>query len=84
MRFGGEELAVFAHCADPAGALALAERIRHSVEQYKFQTKSGRMPVTVSGGVAYHAVGETLDALFARADKKLYEAKELGRNRIRD
>ena len=42
------------------------------------------MPVTVSGGVAYHAVGETLDALFARADKKLYEAKALGRNRIQE
>lgn len=42
------------------------------------------MPVTLRGGVAYHAVGETLDALFARADKKSYEAKEFGRNRIRD
>jgi diguanylate cyclase (GGDEF)-like protein len=84
VRFGGEELAVFAHCADPAGAVVLAERIRHSVEHFEFQTKTGRMPVTVSGGVAYHKVGETLDALFARADEKLYEAKELGRNRIRN
>jgi diguanylate cyclase (GGDEF)-like protein len=84
VRFGGEELAVFVHCADPAEAVALAERIRHSVEQSEFRSKAGRIPVTLSGGVAYHAVGETLDALFARADKKLYEAKELGRNRIRD
>jgi diguanylate cyclase (GGDEF)-like protein len=84
VRFGGEELAVFVRCADVAEAAALAERIRHRVEQTEFQSKTGRMPVTLSGGVAYHAVGETLDALFARADKKLYEAKELGRNRIRD
>lgn len=84
VRFGGEELAVFLHCADQAEAVAIAERIRHSVEQSEIQSKLGRMPVTLSGGVAYHAVGETLDALFARADKKLYEAKELGRNRIID
>jgi diguanylate cyclase (GGDEF)-like protein len=83
VRFGGEELAVFVRCADQAGAVVFAERIRRSVEQFEFTGKTGRMPVTVSGGVAYHAVGETLDALFARADKKLYEAKELGRNRIR-
>lgn len=82
VRFGGEELAVFVRCADQAEAVALAERIRHSVEQSEFQSKTGRMAVTLSGGVAYHAAGETLDALFARADKKLYEAKELGRNRI--
>lgn len=84
VRFGGEELAVFVRCSDQAETVAFAERIRHSVEQSEFQSKSGRMPVTLSGGVAYHAAGETLDALFARADKKLYEAKELGRNRIRD
>jgi diguanylate cyclase (GGDEF)-like protein len=84
VRFGGEELAVFVRCAGQAEAVAFAERIRHSVEQSEVRSKTGRMPVTVSGGVAYHAAGESLDALFTRADKKLYEAKELGRNRIRD
>lgn len=84
VRFGGEELAVFVHCADLAEAAALAERIRHTAEQSEFRSKAGRIPVTLSGGVAYHAVGETLDSLFARADRKLYEAKEGGRNRIRN
>jgi len=71
------------HCADATAAASLAERVRRNVEQSEFQSKTGRIPVTLSGGVAYHAAGEMLDALFARADKKLYEAKELGRNRIR-
>jgi diguanylate cyclase len=53
------------------------------VEHFEFQCKTERIPVTLSGGVAYHAIGESLDSLFARADKKLYEAKESGRNRIR-
>jgi len=84
VRFGGEELAVFVHCKDVAEAANLAERIRQRVEQFESLGKTGRIPVTLSGGVAYHAIGETLDALFARADKKLYEAKALGRNRIGD
>jgi diguanylate cyclase (GGDEF)-like protein len=82
VRFGGEEIAVFARCANLAEATALAERIRQRVVQTEFAASTVRMPVTLSGGVAYHEAGETLDALFARADAKLYEAKKLGRNRI--
>ncbi len=84
VRFGGEELAVFVRCADRPAVVAFSERLRHSVEHAEFPGRMGKIPVTVSGGVAYHEVGETLDALLAKADKKLYEAKELGRNRIRD
>lgn len=84
VRFGGEELAVFVRCTDAADATALAERIRRSVEQIEFRSSIGRVPVSLSGGVACHAAGETLDALFARADEKLYQAKEQGRNRIVD
>ena len=84
VRFGGEELAVLVRCANQAEAVAFAERIRRSVEQSDFPGKSGSIHITLSGGVAYHALGETLDSVFARADAKLYEAKNLGRNRIRD
>ncbi|MDP2680321.1 MAG: diguanylate cyclase [Rhodoferax sp.] len=83
VRFGGEEIAVFVQGADLAETLALAERIRQSVGQFMFQSKGQVIPVTLSGGVAIHTVGESLDALFSRADEKLYEAKERGRNQIR-
>ena len=82
VRYGGEELAVFMRCENLAEAVRLAERIRHSVEQFEFRDKTERVPVTLSGGVAYHVAGEPLDVFFARADKMLYEAKGLGRNRI--
>lgn len=82
VRFGGEELAIFAHCRDLAEVVALAERIRLSVEQTEFYSKGERIPVTVSGGAAYHMADETLDILFARSDDQLYKAKEGGRNRI--
>jgi len=82
VRFGGEELALFVRCTEPAQALAMAERVRLSVQQFEFCSQVGRIPVTLSGGLAYHTADETLDTLFARADKHLYEAKEGGRNRI--
>lgn len=83
VRFSGEELAVFVACADPAVVTALAERIRHRVEKFEFTGKASQISITVSGGVAFHQVKETIDDVFMRAGTKLREAKELGRNRIR-
>jgi diguanylate cyclase (GGDEF)-like protein len=83
VRFSGEELAVFVACADPAVVTALAERIRHRVEKFAFAGKASQISITVSGGVAFHQVKETIDDVFMRAGAKLREAKELGRNRIR-
>lgn len=83
VRFSGEELAVFVACADPAVVTALAERIRHRVEKHEFAGKANGISITVSGGVAFHQVKETIDDVFIRAGVKLREAKELGRNRIR-
>ena len=40
------------------------------------------MPVTVSAGVAQARAGETLEALTARADEAMLEAKRQGRNRV--
>jgi diguanylate cyclase (GGDEF)-like protein len=82
VRFGGEELAVFIQGGTETETAAIAERIQRRVAESEFQNKSGRVPVTLSGGVAWHVVGEKLDALFARADTKLYKAKSLGRNRV--
>lgn len=41
------------------------------------------LPVTVSGGLSmYPADGTDWDLLFSAADKRLYAAKQKGRNRI--
>lgn len=72
-RLGGEEFAVVLAATEREGGLEIAEAIRSAVED------SG---VTVSIGVAEWAPGMTLDALYARADKLLYEAKQAGRNRV--
>jgi diguanylate cyclase (GGDEF)-like protein len=82
VRFGGEEIAVFARADDPAEVGPLGERIRRQVEQQGVQTSRGHVAMTLSGGIAVHAIGESSEELFERADKKLYEAKNTGRNRV--
>ena len=51
-RFGGEEFAVIVAGADEAGALHLAERVRHGIEKGQVIFDGARLSVTVSIGVA--------------------------------
>lgn len=79
-RFGGEEFCVLAPETDAAGAMILAERLRHAIAE----KAEGAVPTTVSIGVAtLHPVTreDSLDGLIARADRALYRAKAAGRNR---
>lgn len=83
-RFGGEELIVLLPQTDLAGALAIAERIRHQVQALAVQWQGQAVTATVSLGVAaLHASHASVDALIRDADQALYEAKRAGRNRVR-
>lgn len=84
-RLGGEEFVLLFDDLDEADARALAERIRESVmaSPSPSPSSSSTPAVTVSGGLArYPDDGQTWDALFARADARLYRAKQAGRNTI--
>ncbi|WP_153109553.1 sensor domain-containing diguanylate cyclase [Propionivibrio limicola] len=80
IRFGGEEFIVFTP-ADGPTALAFAERVRQAVEDMRFDLEGAALRATISGGVASHRRGESLDDFMHRADQLLYEAKRSGRNR---
>ena len=85
-RIGGEEfLAVFAD-VPPAGAAAIAERLRDAVARTPVPIGSGvTLPVSISGGLVAVAGGTpapALSELLSRADAALYAAKAAGRNRI--
>jgi len=59
-----------------------AEKLRAKIENSPFNFKKERVPITMSFGVSeFHAL-ESPDAVFDRADKALYQAKNEGRNRI--
>ena len=62
----------------------VAERLRSGVEAMTVSTDQGHLSVTASfGGAWLGAVpaGVTAGELLKSADRKLYEAKEAGRNR---
>ncbi|MHB8835876.1 MAG: diguanylate cyclase [Candidatus Methylomirabilia bacterium] len=83
-RYGGEEFAVIMPEASLEVALLVAERLRAAVENHPVEGPSGPLRVTVSLGVAAVPRAETgvPAGLIAAADRALYRAKELGRNRV--
>jgi len=82
-RYGGDEFVVMLPDTPARGALEVAERIRHAVESTPFSADAGRVPCTVSIGIAsYPEDGRSIETLLARADRALYEAKAAGRNRV--
>ena len=77
-RYGGEEFGIILPITKKEEALVLAERIRKAVE-----TSPGLKNITISIGVAsFPEDGEKKEDLISSADKALYEAKRLGKNRI--
>ena len=81
-RLGGEEFAVVAPNMDDDLLLKLAERIRKAIATLTVESGNVRLRVTTSVGLAVWDGKEDADALFRRADKMLYQAKRLGRNRV--
>ena len=83
-RYGGEEFAVILPETGHEVALAVAERIRSKIRAHVF-TGKGQKParMTASLGIASHPTSETTpEELIDRADKALYKAKNLGRDRV--
>jgi diguanylate cyclase (GGDEF)-like protein len=85
-RYGGEEFAVILPETEPDGAVLIAERMREALAEQGMAQAPGdeRSMVTLSAGVAGRVPDEQSDVaeLVAAADRKLYEAKTLGRNRV--
>ena len=79
-RYGGEEFVLILPNTDAEGAMRLSETLRAHIESCHFKHGGRPVVVTVSGGVATFATGETKEEVFSRADASLYAAKAGGRN----
>jgi len=82
-RYGGEEFLIILPDTNLQSANIMAERILNLVRGYEFKTSKVNLKLTVSIGIAEYKQGETIDNFIERVDKKLYEAKNNGRNCIR-
>ena len=85
-RYGGEEFALVLPFTDPAGARAVAERVRARVAELEIPHAASVTAgvVTISVGVASAQAGPGAEPgdLLRQADAALYAAKQRGRNRV--
>jgi diguanylate cyclase (GGDEF)-like protein len=78
-RWGGEEFIIICTATNLEEASNLANKLREKVKEYSYSVKSEQ---TASFGVASFIADEDSKSFFVRADKALYNAKKLGRNRV--
>lgn len=82
-RYGGEEFAIILPRIAKTDAMDIAEKIRGLVEEQPFSVRREGFRTTISIGVAeFPCEDNTSSALIETADKRLYEAKRKGRNRV--
>ena len=81
-RLGGEEFGIYLDNISPSGAIGLAERCRLSINECRFTPNGEDHVLSISVGVAIASMDEDFTSLFSQADRRLYSAKEHGRNRI--
>ena len=81
-RYGGDEFVLLLPNTDRVRALAAAERVLEAVARTPF---AGEPPLALSLSIGLAALpedGPAAEALFERADQRLYQAKRQGRRRV--
>lgn len=81
-RYGGEELLLVLPGAAPGTPNLPIEHLRRAIPRIPFAYAGSRFRMTASFGVAWLEPNDTLEQLIGRADKALYAAKRLGRDRV--
>jgi len=84
-RLGGEEFCIFLPETDREGAFTLGERLRAAVADMPIENEEGEtFFITVSIGIAiYDSMSDNrMEDIMKRADKALYRAKSMGRNKV--
>jgi two-component system, chemotaxis family, response regulator WspR len=81
-RLGGEEFAILFLETEKSKALEVCRRLLSQIRETKVMAEGGQINFTVSAGLTeIIPSGDEADAVLKRADRALYRAKELGRDR---
>lgn len=81
-RLGGEEFGVIVHGGDVDERIARIEGIKEQIANHPIAIDGGSVKITISAGIADIGKDRKTEAVYAAADKALYLAKTLGRNRV--
>jgi two-component system, cell cycle response regulator len=81
-RLGGEEFAVVAPNMNEDLLVKFAERIRKAIAGMAVLSGNMRLKITTSVGLAVWDKRESAEEFYRRADRLLYQAKRMGRNRV--
>ncbi|HAD55708.1 MAG TPA: hypothetical protein DCG10_11110, partial [Lachnospiraceae bacterium] len=79
-RFGGEEFMLVFERDDREQVLHSFRNIQEGLKRYSQNTR--QTDITISGGMERYEADKQLDLLFTSVDRKLYTAKNNGKNRI--
>jgi diguanylate cyclase (GGDEF)-like protein len=83
-RYGGEEFAIIASGDQSHNIMNFVNRISEEFKENKIHYNGKRLAITFSAGLAVMRKSFTKDDLINAADKALYRAKSLGKDRIVD
>jgi diguanylate cyclase (GGDEF)-like protein/PAS domain S-box-containing protein len=82
-RYGGEEFTVILPETPAKYALIIAERLRmKSKNQVLSPVQAEKVQITVSIGISEYVPGEEISEFIKRADRRMYLAKEQGKDQI--
>lgn len=81
-RIGGEEFVLVLPNTDIKQAAPTIEKIRAAISQSGFHFKEEKVDIHISAGLTEVKPDDTVESIFERADKGLYQAKEAGRNQL--
>lgn len=80
-RWGGEEMVIMLVGAASQDALRTAENLREKISTHTFKFRNKKIQLTGSFGVAEMQGGD-LEKLVEKADKAMYGAKKMGKNKV--